>query len=231
MKKTEDLNNYGKSLAVIVQDLPDNILKRNREESLRIIRKKLGLFRFFKFLFVFPRRKRELSKKDLLELRKRGLNNEVFINFMIEQTSLFLSLETLTSEQEAIDILQEISEAVLPVMGGQFYPSAEDLEQLADPFGGFRQFFLEGFEANRKDGIHDFEIIENNENVLHVNCTYCAIAETARLLTGSTKPAIPLCYYDDLIFPKWSEKLGIVYKRNNTIARGGQACDFRYHKL
>lgn len=231
MKKTEDLNNYGKSLAVIIQDIPDDILKRNREESLRIIRKKLGLFKFFKFLLIFPCQKRELSKKDLSELRARGLNNEVLINFMLEQTALFLSLETLTSEQEAINIIQEMSETALPLMEGRFYPSVEDLEQLADPFGGFRQFFLKGFEANRRDGIHDFEIMENNENVIHVNCTYCAFAEIPRLLTGSTKPAIPLCYYDDLIFPKWSEKLGIVYKRNNTIARGGQACDFRYRKL
>lgn len=230
MKKTEDLSNYGKSLAVIIQDIPDDILKRIRKESLRIIRKKLGLLRFFRFLFSFPRQKRELSKKDLSELRKRGLNNKVFINFMLEQTVLFLSLKTLTSEQEAIDILQEVSEAVSPVMMGQFFPSPEHLSQLADPFGGFRQFFLKGFEANREDGIHDFEIIENNENVLHINCTYCAIAEIARLLTGSTKPTVPLCYYDDLFFPKWGEKLGIVYKRNNTIGKGSQACDFRYYK-
>ena len=105
MKKTEEFNNYGKSLAAIIQDLPDEILRRNRKEGLRMIRKKLGLFRFSKFLLIFLRQKKELSKKDLSEVRERGLNNELLINFILEQTALFLSLEMLTSEQEAIDIL------------------------------------------------------------------------------------------------------------------------------
>ena len=118
MKKTEELNNYGKSLAAIIQDLPDDILRRNRKEGLRMIRKKLGLFKFSKFLLIFLRQKRELSKMDLSEVRERGLNNEILINFILEQTALFLSLEMLTSEQEAIDILQEMSEVTSPLNGG-----------------------------------------------------------------------------------------------------------------
>jgi len=231
MKKTEELKNYGKSLAGIMQDLPDDILRRNQKEGSCIIRKKLGLLKFVRFLFIFLRKKKELSKRDLSEVKKRGLNNEVLINFVREQTALFLSLERLTNEQRAINILQEISEVTSPLMEGQIYPSIEDLKQLADPFEGFKKLFLKGFEANREDGIHDFEIIENSEDVIQVNCTYCAFSEIPRLLTGSTKPAVPMCFYDDLVFPAWSERLGIVYKRNNTIARGGHVCDFRYHRL
>jgi hypothetical protein len=108
MKKTEEFNNYGKSLAAIIQDLPDDVLRRNRKEGLRMIRKKLGLFKFFKFLLIFLCQKRELSKKDLSELRARGLNKKILVNFMLEQTALFLSLQILTNEQEAINILQEV---------------------------------------------------------------------------------------------------------------------------
>ena len=180
---------------------------------------------------VFLYWRKTLSKRDLSELETRGLNNERLINFVVEQTAFFLSLETLTNEKEAVEILQGMSEVTSPLMEGQIYPSVEDLVQLVDPFEGFKQFFLKGFEANKSNGIHDFEIVKNKENEFQVNCTYCAFAEIPLLLTGSTKPAIPSCYYDDLIFPKWKDKLGISYSRSNTIARGGRVCDFRFIRL
>jgi len=62
--KTEEFNNYGKSLAVIIQDLPEDILRRNRKEGLRVIRKKFGLFKFFKFLLNFPCQKRPGVQKN-----------------------------------------------------------------------------------------------------------------------------------------------------------------------
>jgi hypothetical protein len=231
MKTAEELNNYGKSLVEIMQDLPNDILKRNRAEGLHFIRKKLGLFKFLELIVLFLWHKKRLSNKDLSELRSGEVDAKVLISFVLDRTALFVTLETLIGEQEAIDILQEMSEVTSHLMEGQIYPSVKDLEQLTDPFEGVKQFFLRGFEANKRDGIHDFEIAEDNEDTFRLNCTYCAFAEIPRLLTGSSKPAIPSCYYDDIVFPKWRDKLGIAFERNNTIARGGQVCDFKYQRL
>ena len=55
MRKVEELNNYGKSLATILQNIPDDLLRKNRTESMRFIRKELGFIKFFKLLLVpFP---------------------------------------------------------------------------------------------------------------------------------------------------------------------------------
>ncbi len=108
-------------------------------------------------------------------------------------------------------------------------PSADETRRFDDPFKAFKEYSLAGPEAARRAGCHDIEIVEDTADALQLDITYCVWHEIARQL-GVEEACLPNCYSDDVVLPGSLEPLGIVFKRTNTLARGGARCDFRYER-
>ena len=109
-------------------------------------------------------------------------------------------------------------------------PKPEEFDTFDDPFDAFRQYYMAIFVADREAGLHDFEVIEDSADAFQVNVTYCAYCEIPKRL-GIIEACQPSCYSDDVFFPEFCRKLRMSFVRTETLARGNEACDFRFERV
>jgi len=227
--QTRELKNYGKSYAEMLPCLPRAVRKRIHRAASRKIRRRLGIWGSLRLLVVARRRERQFQAVDLTPVRERGLVSEDFIREMIRNAALFSAMEERVGQGEARAVFHEIMDEVSRPMNEAILPSAEDLGDDEDAYQAFRDYFLAFFEAEKRDGLHAYEVVEDSEKAIAINVTYCAFCEIPRLL-GVVEACDPSCYSDEVFFPGYLEPVGIRFARTKTLARGGDCCDFRFEK-
>ncbi len=84
-------------------------------------------------------------------------------------------------------------------------------------------------EANKKAGVHDFEIVKETQDVFQVNCIWCAWNDIYKQL-GVSDACMPICNVDDIFFPDYCQKAGIKYSRSGALATGNKYCDYRFER-
>ncbi|MBW2160195.1 MAG: L-2-amino-thiazoline-4-carboxylic acid hydrolase [Deltaproteobacteria bacterium] len=227
--QTRELKNYGKSYAEMLPCLPRAVRKRIHRAASRKIRRRLGIWGSLRLLVVARRRERQFQAVDLTPVRERGLVSEDFIREMIRNAALFSAMEERVGQGEARAVFHEIMDEVSRPMNEAILPSAEALGDDEDACQAFRDYFLAFFEAEKRDGLHAYEVVEDSEKAIAINVTYCAFCEIPRLL-GVVEACDPSCYSDEVFFPGYLEPMGLRFARTKTLARGGDCCDFRFEK-
>jgi len=226
----ESLKNYGRPYSETMTTLPDAVQKRIRSEGAKVIRKHLGLIGLARFLLLTWRAKRRMLRMDLEPVRRRGVTNEEFIDLLVGNTAMFSATAKMVGMERALSIYREITDGVAILMNEALLPSSSELERLDDPFAGFRKYMLAFFEAEAKAGLHEFRIVEDSENALAIDVTYCAFCEIPKLL-GIAEAGEPGCYSDEVFFPGFLEPFGLRFVRTQTLARKGDCCDFRFERI
>jgi hypothetical protein len=229
MMEVSDLRNYGKPLK-IPDCVPKRVQKQINKESLKIIRKNIGLISFIRLMFLMMRENWRMSKHDMSVVRERGLCDKNFLKGQIQMAAFFTALSKIVGKEKALEIFNEIMDTVGTAAMGAFLPEPEDLKKLSDPFGAFRKYFMAFMAVDKEEGIHDFEVIEDTEDAIQINVTYCAYCEIPKQL-GVVEACIPNCYADDVFFPNFCEKMGMRFIRKGTLARGDDVCDFRFERV
>ena len=79
-------------------------------------------------------------------------------------------------------------------------------------------------------GCHVYELVNNTDDTFQMNCIYCAWYEIPKLL-GVKEACLPSCYADDVYLPNALGEIDIKFKRTNTLARGGNCCDFKFERI
>ena len=178
----------------------------------------------------FTVERNRLSKIDLSQVRKKGLEDEEFIKYIIDRTAAFSALSKVLTKGEALDINYEITEEVSPEMMSHMMPTEDEFLAFDDPLFAAKKYIFALMEADKKVGLHDSVVAEDKGDAFQVNVTYCAFCEIPKLL-GIIEAALPSCYGDDVFFPAVCEKVGLRFVRKGTIARGNEFCDFRFERV
>ena len=131
--------------------------------------------------------------------------------------------------ERALSIHREIMDEVATLMNEAILPSRSEFEQVDDLFGAFRAYLLAFFEAEKKAGLHEFRVVEDSDDALAVDVTYCAFCEIPKRL-GIVEACESGCYSDEVFFPGFLEPFGIRFVRTQTLARKGDHCDFRFER-
>lgn len=123
------------------------------------------------------------------------------------------------------------------ITAGAAYPSAmtelpkpEDFRACGDSFTAFKEYILEMFRVSKKAGIHEYVILENTEDCLEFDITYCAIYEYMRKIAPK-EACVVNCYGDDILFPKLCSQVGTCFKRKGNMAGGFNVCNTRYERM
>lgn len=227
--EVKDLRNYGKPLK-IPEGVPKDVEKWVRKETLRIIRKNIGLINLIRLLFRMMAENRRMSAHDMSAVRQRGLADGDFLKGQIQMAALFSAMSRIFGKERALEISREIMDTAGPAVLGVIMPESEDFKKVGDPFEAFRKYNMAHMAANKEAGIHDFEVIEDGEDAFQINVTYCASCEIPKQL-GVVEACQPSCYADDVFFPDFCEKMGTRFIRKGTLARGDDVCDFRYERV
>lgn len=223
------LKNYGKSLSEMTGTVSKEESKKRNALSFKLLKKHLGLFNLVRFMVSAAVERRRMSKHDLSSIREQGLTDETFIKSQVRFTAMFSALSKIEGHERALGIFYEMMEVIAPQSFTFLLPAPEDFERCGDSWAAWREYFLTMAEADKKSGCHVYEVIEDSDDVLQMNCTYCAWYEIPKQL-GVAAACLPSCYADEVYFPDALQPLGIDFKRTTTLARGGGFCDFRFER-
>jgi hypothetical protein len=226
----ESLKNYGRPFSETMTTLPESVRKHIQREGAKVIRKHLGLSGLLRLLFLTWREKRRMRRVDLDPVRAKGLTHERFIDLMLERAAMFSATVKMVGMERAFTIHREITDRVARPMNEALLPSSSEFEALDDLFGAFRKYILAFFEAETRAGLHDYRIVEDSEDALAVDVTYCAFCEIPKRL-GMIEAGEPGCYSDEVFFPDFLEPFGLRFVRTETLARKGDRCDFRFERI
>ena len=227
--KVQELKNYGKSYAETMPDLPQPVQKLIKKASSRVVRAHLGILGSLRLLILARREGKRLRGVDLAPVRERGLTSEPLIQQTIRNTAMFSALRKLAGLGKARAVFYEIMDNVSCPMNEAILPSAQELGEMGNDFQAFRDYLVAFFEAEKDAGLHDYEVVEDSDEAIAFNVTYCAFCEVPRLC-GVVEACDPSCYSDEVFFPGYLEPLGIRVVRTKTLAGGGDCCDFRFEK-
>ena len=225
----ESLKNYGRPFSDTLTTLPDTVQKRMRREGAKVIRKHLGLPGLLRLLLLTWREKWRMRRIDLDPVRGKGLTHQKFIDFMLQQTAMFSATAKMVGMERAVSIHREIMNQVARLLNEALLPSSSEFERMDDPFGAFRKYMRAFFEAETSAGLHEYRIVEDSDDALAVDFTYCAFCEIPKRL-GVMEACEPGCYSDEVFFPGFLEPLGLRFVRTQTLARKGDRCDFRFER-
>ena len=228
--KVEELRNYGKTLAEMMEENWNTLEKPYKKEFLKIIRKDLGLLGGLRLWFFTRQEQKRLSSVDLTSMIEKGLKSQFFIDAFMGNTAGFSAMKKIVGKEKTLAIQHEVMDKVAYSINEIFYPPINQLKDMEDTFAAFRDYMAAMFSSQKAAGLHDFEVIENSEDTFAINITYCALCEIPRLC-GVIEACDPNCYSDDVFFPKYGEPLGIRYSRTKTLSRGGDCCDYRFEKI
>ncbi|MHA1109620.1 MAG: L-2-amino-thiazoline-4-carboxylic acid hydrolase [Promethearchaeota archaeon] len=227
--RVEDLKNYGTNMHTLSTTVPKEEMKKTQKKMLSTITHELGLWKSLKLVFLIRRKTKGLSKINLDRIRT-FCKNEVFIQSKIKDAATFAAIQELTSPEKAKEIYKKILDEVLPEMESIIYPDPDLIKNFTDPFDSIKQYILSIMNADMKEGLHEFEIIEDSPNVLQFNVTRCAWFETKKEL-GVPEATFQDCYGDEASLPGLLEKVDVKFSRSNTIANGAKFCDFRFERI
>jgi len=226
----ESLKNYGRPFSDTMTTLPEAVQKRIQREGAKVMREHLGLPGLLRLLLLAWREKRRMRRADLDPVRDKGLTHERFIDLMLERAAMFSATVKMVGMERALSIHREIMDQVACPMNEALLPSSSEFEQLDDLFGAFRQYMLAFFEAENRAGLHEYRIVEDSDDALAVDVTYCAFCEIPKRL-GVIEAGEPGCYSDEVFFPGFLEPFGLRFVRTQTLARKGDRCDFRFERI
>jgi len=228
--KANELKYYGKPFTVT---MVNNDLKTwliSTTEMSKLMLKELGVIKTLKILRDWKIKQKELSKIDFSELHIKGKNTAKFIEQRVKQTAIFMAMEQHIGLHKTISLHHQLMDKVGMKIMELYNPPQEQLTKLEHPFEGYMDFLIAEFKAEKEAGLHDFEIVEQTNEVVKINVTYCAFCKIPEMC-GMKEACEPGCYSDEVFFPNYLRSLGIQFERTNTIARNGKVCDFKFIKL
>jgi L-2-amino-thiazoline-4-carboxylic acid hydrolase len=232
--KIKELKNYGVEMNEMFQKIPKyhpEVVKKSKSTAINIIRKRIGTV---PMLYTFYMIGKEKKKIDKIPFPLREPMSEETAN-MLQQSfagkaAMFRALARVTDKKRAMEILKEITDATAYESAMTQLPMPEDFKACGDSFDAFREYILEMFRVSKQAGIHNFQIIENTDDCLEFDITYCAIFEYMRSI--APKEACEAnCYGDQILFPHLCPKVGACFKRKGNMACGYSCCNTRYERM
>jgi hypothetical protein len=190
----------------------------------------MGFFKRLKMARIMRKERKRFLYANLFEVKEKGLKDDRFIMTIVGKAAYFSGLSKVMGKEKALEIDKELADATSLERLSHMLPSAEDLLKCDDPYAALKEWIIEYWKANKGANIFEYEIAEDSENVLQINCLYCAFAKISQLVEEK-ESTLSICHLDDLIFSTWDKVPGIKYTRTKALAKGDTCCDFRIEKV
>ena len=226
----KNIQYYGKPFTVTMIENDTKTWLISTPAMTMLMLRKLGLVKSVKILLDWKKILRELEKRDFSTLDIKGKNRDKFIRQRLQQTAIFMAMHKHIGMEQTIKIHHIFMDKVGMKIQQLYNPPIEAFENETDPFKAYSAFIIEEFKAEKEAGLHDYEIIEQTDDTLQINVTYCAFCKIPEMC-GMKEACEPGCYSDEVFFPDYLRPLGIAFERTQMLARGGHNCDFKFIKL
>ena len=227
--EARSLKNYGKSLLEMMGNLPPEVIKAVSDLTSEIMAQALGAEKMEQLASSLPEEKEKMLQLDMSAVHEKGLGSKEFICQQIEWAASFSLISHMMTKGVTVEVLRKAAEQAYPKLFSALFPTPGELRESDDPFAAFKEWFSAMMDANRKAGLFDYEVAEDNQDALQINCTWCAWYEIYKQ-AGVKAACIPVCHADDAFYPNYLRQTGIRYKRTKTLGWGDDCCDFRFER-
>jgi hypothetical protein len=225
-----ELKNFGVPMNRSMREAERLLDARLRRKAFRVVLKRLGIINTLRLLLSLGKERARMAEAVPSLVGLNGLQDEYFITMLLERTAFFSAMARLVGKDKALDVHKEITDFIGPAINRIVFPPTDEIERFSDPFDVFRKYVLSMMEADRREGIHEFNVVEDSDKAFAMDVTYCAFAEIPNRL-GIPEACLPNCYSDDVFLPDYLRPLGVRFVRTGTIARGDFQCDFRFERI
>jgi len=228
--KPYELKNYGKPFPEMNKTVPIEVFQAHQKNTQRIIKKHLGFFQRIKLGRTMRKERKRFMYLDLFDIKDKGLRDERFLMMLVGRTHFFFAIAQVAGKEKAIEIDKELQTSLNSARYPHMLPSAEDLLQFENPFAALKDWLIALWKEAKQKGIAHYEVVQDSDTFLQINCTYCAYDQIARKV-DMPEATSSLCQSEDMLFSFWCDALGLKYSRTCALAKGDKYCDFRleYH--
>jgi hypothetical protein len=143
---------------------------------------------------------------------------------------MFCALAKYTGNNAAMEIMKKIMGATAYQSAITELPEPVDFAACGDAFTAFKEYILEMFRVSKGAGIHDYRILECDDDCLEFDITYCAIYEYMKMI-APIEACMVNCYGDDILFLEFCPQVGACFKRKGNMACGYSCCNSRYERI
>ncbi len=224
------LSNYGKTFVEMIQHLPKEVIEEVKKKSLIILQNQCSPEQIQELMSLFPQEAETFKKIDFSTIKAQQLiKNNDYMTGIFEEAAFFVALTKTLGSETANAVYKKIIEDGLVPMFQKIFPDPDEFANIENPFEAFKDWYMAMAKAEEEIGGHIFELAEDKPDSFRMNCQYCSRCDIFQKL-GITDAYIPLCYLDDVFFPEYCKQIGFQYKRDKTLAKGDDYCNFHFLK-
>jgi len=228
--EVKNIKYYGKPFTVTMIENNAKTWLISTPAMILLMMRRVGFVKSVKILIDWQKTKKELEYIDFSTLDINGENRDKFIEQRLQQTAIFMAMQKHIGLKETIELHHVFMDKVGMKIQKLYNPPVEAFKDATDHFKAYSKFIIAEFKAKKEVGLHDYEIVEQTEDILRINVNYCAFCKIPEMC-GMKEACEPGCYSDEVFFPNYLRPLGIAFERTQTLARGGTSCDFKFIKL
>jgi len=227
--RVEELKNYGKPLSQVIFSTEAEKQAKQMMKVIRTeLRKELGLLGVVGLLFIMRRETKLAKKADWSSLRGHGLVDERFLESIIRQAAAMKALANMVGTDKASEIYRRLIDKIGYEVSVPLFPSVDEFTACGNAFEAFKEYAKAMVIADKREGIHEVDIIEDDSKTFAYNVNYCVWNEVAKRIGVSELCYAGRCYGDEVFFNKVMPQIGVQYKRTGTLTLGNPVCDVRF---
>jgi hypothetical protein len=228
--KVSDLRHFGAAFSAAEAAWPDDVKERMQRRSKAVIMGHLSAWQKARLMWHFLKARRRASKLDLSDLRERGMTDAGFLEQQLEYLAMFSALAEVLDAERAVSIMKDVMDEAAREPMLLCLPKHENVRELDDaPIDVFRDYIDAMAKSSVEAGCNKMAVEDRGESAFELNVKWCVWLELAERM-GVPEGCRPNCYADDLVFPEYFDELGIRYTRTQTLACGGDCCDFHFEQ-
>jgi len=224
--KVEELRNYGKSVAEIVDTTPKSVMIKIGWIVIISIIKETGFIGFIPFMNKIKKEKKRIMKENAdgyakaLELGKEPANQ------FLTMTAMFNVVANKKGREYAYNFTKTIWQKYSKYTMSSLYNADKLSKCEGDTFSNYKKFNIAMFKVNNDYHVKE---LKDEPDCLTIIVDRCKSAEIAQALDC---PEVGMlgCDHDVAGYPYIEDKVNSEFRRLHTIAKGDDICDFMFFR-
>jgi hypothetical protein len=174
-------------------------------------------------------KERYWRKKRFETINENGIKNQELIQGIRYALAFYTALLASCGEERTLKSYPKLAKKLGVMMYEEFFPTAEEFRSCKDPWGAFRKYFLEFFQAWEREGICRFQLIHDTEDEFRVQLSYCAFDAMHR--EAGHPEAMAMGAEGDADFlPSLGRGVGCDFSRDGWLCHGDSVCDWHFFR-
>ena len=189
--------------------------------------KELGVLKSPGFFTKMLGEGRRWEAHEFRAAEERKITDREFFEGVRSAIAAHRSLLEVYGAERGAEVYRRFAEKQGVMLWEDFIPTAQDFLDCDDPWEALRQYFLEYFRVNEREGIFRYEVVQDDDSELHIRLVDCAWFAMYGEAGCAELPGVS-AQADVIFLSRLLRKMGGDFKRPCWICRGDSTCDWRF---